>query len=164
MTAKNSEIQQLLATTRFAEGFSDLDLESVSQAARLLEVSAGQIVFAEGTIEDELFVVLSGHLALQMQVPRRGEVRLLTVGKGELVGWSGLLGDGRMTASAVATEDSKLIGLSSKRLRELSEKDHELGYLLMTRTARAISQRLLATRLQLLDLFSETEPQTRPGT
>ena len=29
--------------------------------------------------------------------------------------------------------------------------------------AKAISQRLLATRLQLLDLFFETEPQIRPG-
>ncbi|MEQ9407433.1 MAG: cyclic nucleotide-binding domain-containing protein [Fuerstiella sp.] len=163
METMDRELSELLRETRFAEGFSEQELQSVARAGRLHRAGKGTMLFQEGEVEDEVFVVCSGHVALEMQVPRRGNVRLLTVGSGELVGWSGLTADGRMTASAVVTEDATLIALSSKALRELCRSDHELGYLLMTRTARAISQRLLATRLQLLDLFAETQPQARPG-
>ena len=156
-------LRELLGQSLFAEGFSDSQLDSLSQAATLCDVSKGHVLFTEGQLEDDVFVVVSGHVALEMQVPRQGKVRLLTVGAGELVGWSGLIGDGRMTASAVVIEEGRLIGLSSRALLDLCQTDHQLGYLLMTRTAKAISQRLLATRLQLLDLFSETEPQTRPA-
>lgn len=159
----NSEIHARLAATRFAEGFSEAELEAVCKAGRILHASAGQVIFGEGAVEDEVFVLLSGHIALEMQVPRRGNVRLLTVGAGELVGWSGLIGDGQMTATAIVTEDCHLIGLSSNALKNLCSQDHELGYVLMTRTAKAIARRLLATRLQLLDLFSETEPVSRSG-
>ena len=156
-------LRELLGHALFAEGFSDSQLDSLSQAARLCDVSKDQILFTEGTLEDDLFVVVSGHVALEMLVPRQGKIRLLTVGAGELVGWSGLIGDGRMTASAVVIQDGRLIAFSSQALLDLCHADHELGYLLMARTAKAISQRLLATRLQLLDLFSETEPQIRPA-
>ena len=160
---QDAVIRDLLSETRFADNFSDQVLDSLCRAARILDVSAGDVIFAEGTVEDEVFVIVTGHVALEMHVPHRGSVRLLTVGAGELVGWSGLIGDGLMTASAVVTEDGRLIALSSKTVRELCDADSGLGYMLMTRTAQAIAHRLLATRLQLLDVFSETEPITRPG-
>ena len=162
MERPTTTVQEALRQTRFADGFSEHQLNTVAKAAEFLSVCKGQKLFSEGTIEDQIFIVISGHVALEMLVPRRGNVRLLTVGSGELVGWSGLIGDGRMTATAVVTEDCRLIGISSRIMRDLCRTDHELGYVLMTRTANAIAQRLLATRLQLLDLFSETEPQSLP--
>lgn len=162
MTQQISTARQLLGTARFADGFSEEELDAVAGTAEVIRAERGKVLFTEGMQEDDVFVVASGRVALEMQVPRRGSVRLLTVGSGELVGWSGLIGNGRMTATAIVTEDSTLISLSSRALLDLCQQNHELGYLLMTRTARAISQRLLATRLQLLDLFSETEPQTPP--
>ena len=153
-------VQDALRQTRFADGFSDQQLNTVAKASEFLSVSKGQRLFSEGTMEDQVFIVLSGHVALEMLVPRRGNVRLLTVSSGELVGWSGLIGNGQMTATAVTTEDCQLIGISSRIMRDLCQKDHELGYILMTRTANAIAHRLVATRLQLLDLFYETEPQS----
>ena len=163
MTDEASTLRELLRKSQFANGFSEEELTIILQTARLLHAAKDQTLFAEGVLEDEVFVIASGHVALEMQVPRRGNVRLLTAGSGELVGWSGLIGDGRMTASAVVVEDSTLIAMSAAALRELCLKDYKFGYLLMTQTAKAISQRLLATRLQLLDLFFETEPQMRPG-
>ena len=163
MECEDPNLRELLGNSRFAADFSEQELTVVLQTARLVHANKDQTLFTEGTLHDDVYVVVSGHVALEMQVPRRGNVRLLTAGSGELVGWSGLIGDGRMTASAIVTEDSQLIVLSSSALRELCHEDHKLGYLLMTQTAKAISQRLLATRLQLLDLFFETEPQIRPG-
>ena len=163
MENDSQTLRSLLSQTRFGENLAAPDLESIAGVGRLLDVPSGKVLFSEGALEDEVFVVVEGHVALEMLVPRRGNVRLLTVGPGELVGWSGLLGDGPMTATALTTDAATLIGLSSRKLRELCQQNHELGYVLMTQTAKAIAQRVLVTRLQLLDLFAETEPQTRPG-
>ena len=158
MTAEQSQVLELLAGSRFADGFSETQVRSMASAARLVRLNKGQTLFEEGTYEDEVYVVSSGRMALLMRVPRRGHVKLLTLGPGDLVGWSGLVSDNRMTATAVADDASVLIGLSGRILQQLCVSDPEFGCVLMTRVARVLSRRLLATRLQLLDLFQESEP------
>ena len=80
-----------------------------------------------------------------MNVPGRGLTRILTVLSGELLAWSALLGDGRMTASAIATEPTQAIAISGRELRQFCQVDHEVGYHAMRQVASALSQRLLAT-------------------
>ena len=154
MNTDHSELLKLLSATRFAEGMPPDHLLCLCRAARLLKLSAGAKLFQEGSIEDEVFVISSGHIRLCMNVPGRGDVPFLTTGPGELVGWSGLIGDGRMTASATVVEDTTLIAMSGKKLREICENDKDLGYVLLQRVAQVLSKRLLSTRLQLLDLYS----------
>jgi CRP/FNR family transcriptional regulator, cyclic AMP receptor protein len=103
-----------------------------------------------------LYLVRHGRVALEMHVPQRGAVRILTTGPGEMVGWSALLDQGRMTTSALATEDTELVVVPADRLKELCESNSKFGYHLMKRMADALSKRLVATRLQLLDLFADT--------
>jgi hypothetical protein len=45
-------------------------------------------------------------------------------------------------------------------LRRKCEHDHDLGYELLKRFAEVITQRLQATRLQLLDVYSTKERHT----
>jgi hypothetical protein len=65
-----------------------------------------------------------------------------------------LLGGGVMTVSASALEDTRAIAASGTELLELCRTNRELGFELMQRMAGALAQRLVATRLQLLDLFA----------
>lgn len=160
MTDGDDNVISLLRRTRFVEGLSPEIIRSLAGTAKVLELPAGTVLFTEGSHQDLIYVVVEGNVAIEMQVPRRGRVRLLTVGPGDLVGWSGLVSDGIMTSTAVVTEDAVLLALSSRQLLDVIRNDHEFGYLLMSRTAAAIASRLLATRLQLLDLYSETEPRT----
>lgn len=116
---------------------------------------AGTYVFREGLDNNNLYLVRSGRLALEMIVPGRGPVHVLTIGPGEMAGWSSLLNQGKNTASAVALEDTQVIAATADKLRDLSEANHEFGFHLMRQMAGALSKRLLATRLQLLDLFAD---------
>jgi len=160
MKYSEQSIQELLEAAHFTEGLSSEIISGLAHHARLLRVEAGTVLFAEGEFEDEIFVMLSGRAALEMAVPGRGRVRLLTVGPGELLGWSGLVDEGVMTATALVISEAQLIGLSSSRLLQLSESDHHFGYRLMRQTAMAVSRRLVATRLQLLDLYADMEPES----
>lgn len=143
-----------LAGLRFAAGLPPQTLAELAGIAREQVFAGKSVIFREGTNCPELFVVHSGHVALDMHVPGRGATRILTVGEGELLGWSALLGDGRMTATATAIDDTRLVVLSGAKLRQLCETNHETGWHVMQQVAKGLSQRLVATRLQLLDLFA----------
>lgn len=146
---------ELLQKAHFASQLPTAVLERLAAIARVVEWNEDALVFREGEHQDDLYVISSGHIALEMNVPGRGLTRILTVRSGELLAWSALLGDSRMTATAVVTEPTQAIAISGSSLRTLCQTDHEVGYHVMTRVASALSQRLLATRLQLLDLFAK---------
>lgn len=157
MDTEQPNLLRLLSETRFAEGLNNEQLKSLCRASSLIRIGPGESLFREGTPEDAVYVVSSGQIRLSMHVPRRGEVSLLTAGPGDLVGWSGVLTGGPTTATATATEECELIAMSGARLRDVCADDPKLGYVLMTRIADVLARRLLATRLQLLDLYSESQ-------
>ncbi len=152
--------KEVLKETLRALGFSaDLPervLDELATVCAMVDFPEGSTIFQEGAENHFLFVIQSGKVGLDMYIPSRGRVRILSVGPGEMLAWSALLGEGRMTATAVAVEDTRAVAASAKKLRELCETNHEVGYQLMSRMAKSLSQRLVATRLQLLDLFADS--------
>jgi len=158
MSAQPQSVMDRMNQAGFLKELSDDDLKKVADLATVEKQNAGTILFREGAVSDPLYLIVGGSVALDMHVPRRGQVRILTVGPGEVLGWSALLTDQRMTAMATVVEDVTMIAIPGRKLHELCEADKDVGYAVMRRMAIALANRLLATRLQLLDLFMETQP------
>ena len=55
---------------------------------------------------------------------------------------------------AKAVELTRAIALDGRCLRAKCEQDHDLGYELLKRFSTIIEERLQATRMQMLDLYS----------
>jgi len=146
-----------LGELSFAKGLPPRALQALETMATLRTVSQGETLFREGDACPDLFLVRTGHFRLDMNRPERALVTIVTVGPGELLAWSALLGEGSLTATATATEDSQIICLPGDKLRTLCNVDHEFGYSLMRHLAAALSKRLLATRLHLLETLSPAE-------
>jgi CRP/FNR family transcriptional regulator, cyclic AMP receptor protein len=153
----SSPALELLKTVRLLQAIPERLLAKLSPMAAVESAAANRVLFTEGALCDRIYFVVDGLIALDMYVPRRDPTRILTVGPGEVLAWSALLSDQRMTATATVLEDSQLIALAAGPLRELCDADHEIGSVLMRAMALALSRRLLATRLQLLDLFAEAQ-------
>lgn len=100
-----------------------------------------------------IYLVVEGTVALEICAPGVGCKRLLTIGPGELLGWSAVLGPNRWTATARSLSPVTLIAIEGARLQTLCDADPAFGYEFMTRIALAIASRLNATRLQLMDLY-----------
>ncbi len=115
----------------------------------------GGDVFREGDREDRLYVVIEGRVAIEIFVPHRGRVSILTAEPLDTIGWSSVTPIiHTRTASARAVLPSTVIGFDSDALRKLCDEDFELGYFVYRRIANIVAGRLLVTRLQLLDMFA----------
>ncbi len=144
-----AELRQLDAL----KTLDDRELGQLAQVAMCRTIPAGTILFAEGDEHSRLYFVAGGSLQLQMARSQAAKQTLLSVGVGELLAWSAIVGPGTMTASAIASEESRVIELPVGELQRLFDSDPSLGYHFLQIVARALSRRLLATRLQLLDLL-----------
>lgn len=149
-----------LAELRFTASLPAAVLERLAAVATLVRYPAGAMLFREGSNNERLMLIRRGRVGLDMRVPGRGEVRILSLAAGDLLAWSALLGGGRMTASATALEETEVLVISAAEIATAC-RDAEFGYVWMQRVAASLAERLLATRLQLLDLFADTDPVVR---
>ena len=156
---ETERLNEILSQLEFAARLPATTRNQLAEASKLCDVPAGSTLFKEGSESDNLYLIVEGQVALDMNVPGRGSVRILTLGAGDMVGWSALLAAGPMTATAVAVTETQAVVAPSNKLLELCESDHEAGYQLMHQMAVALSHRLVATRLQLLDLFTDDPPE-----
>jgi CRP-like cAMP-binding protein len=117
---------------------------------------AGDCIFREGESKRTIYLVTEGSVALEIRVPDIGVVRVHRVGPGGLLGWSPVLGDGPMTATAFALTTCRLAALDAEQIRTLAEQDPRFGMEFFRAMSIALAERLRATRLQLPD------PRQRP--
>jgi CRP/FNR family transcriptional regulator, cyclic AMP receptor protein len=152
-------VMELLRGCAFLEPLSDEHVEAVAGIAQLIEIPGGQRVFREGDVADDVYIVVSGRIALEICAPAVGCKRVCTLESGELLGWSPVLGEGRFTATARTVEPTRLVRLEARALRDLCHSDLELGYEFMHRTSLALAKRLSAARLQLIDVYGSQMPE-----
>jgi hypothetical protein len=90
---------------------------------------------------------------VELLIPNRGYTTLQTVGEGDVLGWSWLLPPYRWRFGARTLQPTRALTFDGKCLRNKCEEDHDLGYELLKRFTFVVTERLEATRLQLLDLY-----------
>ncbi len=144
---------QALKSMDFTQELEQKHLETLASISTQVTFSEGSSLFREGDVSELVYLIEEGEVALETQVPGHGQVVIHTVGPGQLLGWSSLFPPERKTAGARALKPTKAIAINATRMRELCQKDHELGCKLMWRVAEVISSRLRIARAQLLDIF-----------
>jgi len=154
MTNQQELVQALQAIPWFQVMTPD-HFNKIVSIAKIFKYEPGQVIFHEGDKEDYLYVVLEGRVAIEISVPGRGRMRILTADAMDEVGWSAVTPVVRQrTAGARAVLPSRLVAFDASELRRMCEEDHDFGYYVMRRMANLVAGRLLTTRLQLLDMFA----------
>jgi CRP/FNR family transcriptional regulator, cyclic AMP receptor protein len=146
-------LAQLFRRLQFTETFPNEMLDRLAAVAVVRKFVPHETLFAERSDNDQLMIICSGRVALDLQVVGHGSVQLMQLGPGELLAWSALLG-GRMTTTATAVEATTLVTFSAAEVLAICELDHSFGYWLMRRLADSLAGRLTDTRKQLLDLLT----------
>jgi len=137
--------------------FSDLEpryVQSLTGCAANVRFDAGTYLFREGEPADRFYLIRQGKAAIEISAPPRKPIIVQTLGAGEILGWSWLVPPYQWRFHARAVEPVRAITLDGKCLRARCEENHDLGYELLKRFAQVMTQRLEATRFQLLDVYA----------
>ena len=133
----------LLSETILFAGLDNDALAKVMEAGRDLEMRRGDVLFREGDDPDELFVVVSGRIAIANKSIDGRESMVALMEEGDLFGEMGLF-DGRgRSAEARALESSVVTAVPYGPVRSLYEDDPALLW-------RVVA--MLAGRLRTMDV------------
>lgn len=143
---------ELLRKASLFEGLTDDQLAQVAKIASQVDIQPNQIVFAENDRATNLYVVVSGRVALLIDIGGGKQTMVDTISPGETFGWSAVVPPHTMTASAKTVEPTVLLSLPGRQIRDFCLTDCRMCYQIMENLARTISTRLKDTRLQLTSL------------
>lgn len=147
-------LELLLPENGFFEGLERDYLRLVAGCAKDVEYHPGEFLFREGESADVFYLIRQGHVALEIAVPGRESVIVQTLGTGDVAGFSWLIDAHVWQFDGRAVEWVHAVKVDGTCLRGKCEDDPRLGFELMRRFAHLASQRLQATRLQLLDVYA----------
>ncbi len=134
--------------------FKDLDQENLDfivGCASNVRFKKGETILREEEPADKFYLIRHGKVAIYIDKPR--SIIIQTIHEGGILGWSWLIPPYHYRFTAAAVEDTRAIALDGKCLRDKCETNTNLGYDLLKRLVGVLTQRLEATRVQLLDIY-----------
>ena len=97
------ELVTKLREVRFLQEVEDDHLAEIADLSTLVSFEEGEEIFREGEPAEHVYFCVSGAISLEMCAPGSGCKRVLTLGPGEMIGWSAILDHSWLTATARAT-------------------------------------------------------------
>ncbi len=151
------DIRAELAEHPFFADLDPADLDTIAGCGKNEVFPAGTEITREGTVADYFYLIRKGRVAIETYAAPRGVVRLQTLDDGEILGWSWLFPPYLWNFDARALQDVRTVTLDGACLRGKCDANPALGYTLMKRFARIMTERLRAARIQLLDVYSKAD-------
>jgi CRP-like cAMP-binding protein len=149
---KKDKLMETLGEIHFLDGTSPAHLEQIAAVAQIREYDKSDIVFREGDVADSVYLVVSGRLSLELSPSTTERKQIVSVGPGEMLGWSSLIEQPKFSAAAVVVEPTRLVRIDATRLWEICDEDPRFGYDFMRRAVLALAKRLTTTWRQLSHL------------
>lgn len=119
------------------DGLSDRSLSRLMQSGLVLRLAANDPVVHEGMVEREVYVVLEGLMAVELDGRQ-----VALIGPGEVFGEVAFFStSGRRTAQVRAISAGKVLVLRRRFLRELTKKDPEAGFQLLSNLSSIVADR-----------------------
>jgi CRP/FNR family transcriptional regulator, cyclic AMP receptor protein len=147
-------VEQLLDESPALAALTPEHRATMAGCARLRVFAPGERLLREGDPADEFFLIRSGAVAVETEVPGRGAATLETLGPAEILGWSWLVPPYRSAFGARALDAVHVVTLDGACLRGKCERDPALGYALLKLVSTVFVRRLEETRMRLLDLYA----------
>ena len=140
----------------------DIDPDHLQQIASIAEIrvyDTNDILFHEGQPAEYVYLVVTGRIMLELCPATIYQKNLMSVGPGEMLGWSSFVEQRNYASTGVVVAPTQLVKIDGKRLRAICDRDPEFGYDFMHRIMRALAKRLTTTWSQLANIYV---PNTLP--
>ncbi len=146
LISKLKKIEQL-------KDFSDTDLRSFLQLAKLREYETGEIIIQEGEIDCWIYFLINGKL----EVTKKDKIITCLQNPGDLFGEMGVINGSPRSATVRAADTKTLVlGVDSSTVdRKQREKDHSLAHSVNRMFADILTARLRRVTEDNIKLMNE---------
>jgi sulfate permease, SulP family len=140
--ARTADSSDALSFLRAAVG-EDEAIADLAQSFETIDMKKGEYLIRRGEAADDVFVVLSGRIRVQIELPDGRTLRLRTMTPGAIVGDIAFYTGQRRTADVVVDEDSTLMRVSAADLRRIEETNGALASQIHRLFAKTLAEKLI---------------------
>lgn len=155
----DAAILEGLGKSRLAVELDDAQRRILAGVLQMKDLKQGEILVAEGTADDHLYVVVSGGLGVVKAIGTPNEVTLATIRPGDVVGELSFLDGSTRYASLIALTDVRALSLSRGDLEGLLDQNPHVVYRVMraiVRVVHDIQRRLSMQTVELTNYLYKT--------
>ncbi len=145
-----------LSAHPFLRGMTPDHLDALAEAGADVSFPAGHRIFEDGGFAGKFWLIQSGHVAVDVNVPGEGRVIIDNVGMGELLGLSWLIPPRQWEFGAVCAGPLRAFEFDAGAIRARCAADPLFGSELTGRLLRVLARRLQSTRTRLVTGSSRT--------
>jgi signal-transduction protein with cAMP-binding, CBS, and nucleotidyltransferase domain len=119
------------------------EMKRLSGATGVAKLKEGDRIYSEGVPASHLFVLIKGRVELRR--PAKGGLNLLVddLIAGGIFGVSSLMGTDRYLLNAQCVEDSEVLKIEGKALRQILDNNPTVGYAVQRRVSQIFFKRYL---------------------
>lgn len=143
-------IVNILKDNPFFGGLSEDIGNFLAEHASRRQIASGKILFHHGDPARHFFLVLEGHVALEIPAIEGPTLELQDIGPGHVAGWSWLIPPNRWHFQARARTDVTCLEFDGAAVLERCEADPRFGYALLKRFSKLMSERLDFARQKMM--------------
>jgi len=154
MTETIRGLDEIVRVHPFFAGLSDEHVALLVGCARNERYEPGQFLYREHQSADKFFVLRHGRVQLELMCEHRGPLPIQTLHEGDVLGSAWIVPPYTAGCDARALELTRAVSFDGPCMRGKCEQDPRLGYDLLKRSVETLVNRLMLTRLQLIDLYA----------
>ena len=143
---------EALSRTRLAAELDDEQCRVLSDLVSLRDLKQGEVLAREGTVDNHLYVVLTGTLGIVKGAGTTDAVTINTLAAGDFAGELGFMDGTELFASKVALGETRVLGLEREKLESLIRSHPEIVYRVMRSIIRVVHQIQRRLSMQQVEL------------
>jgi CRP-like cAMP-binding protein len=146
-------LEPILAEHAFLKDLEPRYLKLLAGCASMVNFPSNQIIFKEGEVAKQFFLIRSGHVALEIHTHRRGSIIVQTLGEGDVLGWSWFIEPNLWNFDARTIELTRAITVDAECVLNLCDEYPDFEIKFMRRFGKVLVDNIKSLRLQLVDFY-----------
>jgi CRP/FNR family cyclic AMP-dependent transcriptional regulator len=149
-------VRDILRSLPFFQELTPGELERVVALGRVVPYPKEMILFREGDKGEALYVVLDGSVRVSKAVPGSRDEAMAFMERGSFFGEMALVDEFPRSATAVASQDCKVLFIDKQAFIQMVQEDPVIGRKILWAFCRTLSLRLRETTDRIVALSSFT--------
>jgi CRP-like cAMP-binding protein len=146
-----SDFQRTIANSQYFAGLDAAAIEFLAAHARSKQLGEGKVLFHDGDKAAHFYLLLDGHVSLEIPAIEGPALELQDIGPGKVTGWSWLIPPHIWKFQARARTAIDYLEFDGTAILANCEADPGFGYQLIRRFSTLMSERLQFARRKMMD-------------